>query len=337
MTIPAADAILSPRFLFVLFILNLHIYIFIQYCFLSFVTFCILTCWIFFLPSLLFLFTFFSASDAHMLLPWHGTMWTSLLSFLYPLCNQQCRSAKCSCFDVIFLLLDFVNLAAENCAWYLTTTPGILCCPGFHFFSAFFEICIFSSLIATVSHWLANNSSSCLQFPVFGFQFLTQLIFLPQRWRQLVLIKLYHVVTKLHCITFQNVIICMQRILFTLSNCNNLAHCFHNVEEKISSNAVIFRGSFWSYTKQIIKHVFTSVVNTIEGIFLIILIRHTNSIPFTHVVNCDQSVSKVTLHEDQCMFSPESRIPFEGFSWKFLCGTLTLFPSHILFLQSVSN
>ena len=43
-------------------------------------------------------------------------------------------------FDVIFLLLDFVNLAAENCAWYLTTTPGTLCCPGFHFFSAFFEI-----------------------------------------------------------------------------------------------------------------------------------------------------------------------------------------------------
>jgi hypothetical protein len=86
------------------------------------------------------------------------------------------------------------------------------------------------------------------------------------------------------------------------------------MEEKISSNDVIFSGSFWSNTKWIIKHVFTSVVDTIEGIFLTFLIWHTNSIPFTHVVSCDQFVSEGTLHEDQCMFSPESQIPFEGFS-----------------------
>jgi len=101
---------------------------------------------------------------------------------------------------------------------------------------------------------------------------------------QLVPIRLCHVFTKLHGITFQNVIICMQIILFLLSNCNNLAHCFHNIEEKISSNDVIFRGSCWSYAKQIIKHVFTSVVDTIRGIFLIILIWHTNFIPFTLTV-----------------------------------------------------
>jgi hypothetical protein len=47
---------------------------------------------------------------------------------------------RAAAFDVIFPLLDFVNLAAENPAWYLTTTPGTLCCPGFHFFSALFEI-----------------------------------------------------------------------------------------------------------------------------------------------------------------------------------------------------
>jgi hypothetical protein len=98
-----------------------------------------------------------------------------------------------------------------------------------------------------------------------------------------------------------------------LSKCNNLAHCFHNIEEKISSSDVIFSGSFWSNSKQVIKHVFTNVVDTIEGMFLIILIWHTNSVPFTHV-SCSQFVSKGTLHEDQCMFSPESRIPFEGFS-----------------------
>ena len=234
-------------------------------------------------------------------------------------------------FDVIFFLLDFVNRAAENCVvphhyfWdlVLSRLSLFLCLlwNSFHFFS---------SLTATVSHWLANDSSSCLQFPVCGFPFLTQLIFLSQRWRHLVPIKLWHVST---CITFQNVIICMQRISFTLSKCNNLDHCFHNIEEKISSNDVIFSGSFWSNTKWIIKHVYSSVVDTTEGIFLTILIWHTNGIPFTHVVSCHQFVSEGTLHEDQCMFFPEARIPFDGFSWQFLSGTLTIFPSHILFLQ----
>ena len=267
-------------------------------------------------------------------MPCHGTKWTSLLSFLYPLHNWQCSGAKCSCFWCRFLFTGF----CESGCWKLHGTSPLLLGPcavqalTFSLPSLKFFPLLFISY-STVSHWLANDSSSCLQFPVCGFPFLTQLIFLSQRWRHLVPIKLWHVSTCITCITFQNVIICMQRISFTLSKCNNLDHCFHNIEEKISSNDVIFSGSFLSNTKWIIKHVYSSVVDTTEGIFLTILIWHTNGIPFTHVVSCHQFVSEGTLHEDQCMFFPEARIPFDGFSWQFLSGTLTIFPSHILFLQ----
>ena len=135
MNIPAGDAVHSPRFLFVLFSLtctvalafgtvSFHLWLSVYWpaAFSSF------------LPFLLF-----STSDAHMLLPCNGTMWIDLmpflLPFLYPLFNWQCRVPSAAAFDVIFLLLD-LNLAAENCAWYLTTTPGTLCCPGIHFRSA---------------------------------------------------------------------------------------------------------------------------------------------------------------------------------------------------------
>lgn len=89
------------------------------------------------LPFLPFLFIiFFSASNAHVLLPYHGTMWFDLLPpcFLFLI-----LFLTDSAFGVVFLILDFVNLRADNSAWYLTT-PGTLYYPAFHLCSAFFEI-----------------------------------------------------------------------------------------------------------------------------------------------------------------------------------------------------
>jgi hypothetical protein len=79
-----------------------------------------------------------------------------------------------------------------------------------------------------------------------------------------------------------------------------------------------FGGSFWSNIQQNIKHVFIGVMDTIEGIFLIILSWHTKSIPFTHVISCDRS------HENQRTFSPVSRIHWKNFPENY---------NHILFIQ----
>jgi hypothetical protein len=185
--------------------------------------------------------------------------------------------------------------------WLLKTVHGtslllLGLCAVQAFTSSLPSLDFFLSRTTTVSHWLANNSSSCLHFPVRGFPFLTQLIFLFQRWWKLVPIKLCHVSTKLHGITFQNVIICMHRISFTLSKCNTLAHCFHNTKKKFKA-MMSFSVAVFGQTQSRLLNMFSPVL----WIFLMILLWYTNSILFTHVVSCNQFVSKGTLHEDQSL------------------------------------
>lgn len=121
-------------FFFFHHIVDLYRYTCIQHHFFSFVALCVLTFCLSFLPFLFIIF--FSASNAHVLLPYHGTMWFDLLPpcFLFLI-----LFLTDSAFGVVFLLLDFVNLRADNSAWYLTT-PGTLYYPAFHLCSAFFEI-----------------------------------------------------------------------------------------------------------------------------------------------------------------------------------------------------
>jgi hypothetical protein len=40
-----------------------------------------------------------------------------------------------------------------------------------------------------------------------------------------------------------------------------------------------------------------------------------------HKLGCNPSIIEDILHEDRCMFSPASQLPWEGFSWKFMSGT----------------
>ena len=66
---------------------------------------------------------------------------------------------------------------------------------------------------------------------------------------------------------------------------------------------LFFSGSLWSNTQQIIKHVFTGVVDIIEDIFLRILIWHTNSIPFARYTL--RSVCK----QGHCSWRPKYGFP----------------------------
>lgn len=205
--------------------------------------FCILTCCIFFLPSLLFLFTFFQlvmhTCYCHVMAPCGLTFFLSCIHFVTN--NAGVPSAAVLMSFSFYWTLWIWLLKTVHC----TSLPLLGPCAVRAFTFSLPSLKFISHLFISYSQcftWLANNSSSCLRFPVCGFAFLTQLIFLSQRWRQLVLIKLCHVFTKLHGITFQNVIICMQRMLFTLSNCNNLAHCFHNIEEKNFKQWCHFQG-----------------------------------------------------------------------------------------------
>ena len=54
-------------------------------------------------------------------------------------------------------------------------------------------------------------------------------------------------------------------------------------------------------------------------------------------VGCDQWIIKGTLLEEQCTFSAESRLPREGFSWKFIPVTPSSFATDRIRLVAIDQ